>query len=372
MFSFIYDKRAEQQIKRIYDQFQEVNFRPLAEKLNINPVLFSTFMHRGLQALTVQSLQDQLKFFDYLDISHSLGEINKQFQFTDTDFVQLVLDTLVRNNLLEKTGEQYHTTKFLKQKLPNIEEDFAAFSTMPFFKDAIEQYSEALPHKMRGSATSFLAKAKPYVWDEALTRNDIYEHLRYITMLFGGALRKQGRFLDVGCGNGNGTVNIWYYYYLRNYFTNSKKKIQLYGIDPTRDLLKLAKNEFPTWLANKLKLDKSVILRKYGHTFPIFQEGKTHSIPYEDNFFDVVYISQVLHFDNYEKGFQEMLRVVKPGGMVIGNEFYDDYGNILIRTVDGAAGLIQHKDYAPLLTKIKAKNIRLFGLDFFTFFRYAK
>ena len=303
---------------------------------------------------------------------HSLEEINEQFRFTDTNFVQVVLDTFVSNSLLEKTGDQYHITTVLKHKLPNIEEDFVAFSTMPFFKDAIEQYSEALPHKMRGLATSFLAKAKPYVWDEALTRNDIYEHLRYITMLFGGALRKQGRFLDIGCGNGNGTVNIWYYYYLRNYFTSSKKKMQLYGIDPTPDLLRLAKNEFPTWLANKLKMDKSVVLRKYSHTFPFFQEGTAHAIPYEDNFFDVVYISQVLHFDDYEKSFQEMLRVVKPGGIVIGNEFYDDYGNILIRTVDGAAGLIHQKVYALLLTKIKAKNIRLFGLDFFTFFRYAK
>ncbi len=50
----------------------------------------------------------------------------------------------------------------------------------------------------------------------------------------------------------------------------------------------------------------------------IFYQGNVKNLPYEDNFFDVVFISQIL-FQNeeYEKILDEGLRVLKEGGFMI-------------------------------------------------------
>src|SRR3989344_6198673 len=86
---------------------------------------------------------------------------------------------------------------------------------------------------------------------------------------------KKDKLLDVGCGTG---------------LTTTPWKCERYGIDPAENLLERAH------LKNKIK----------------YKKAKAESIPYPNNFFDVVIsITAVQNFDNIEKGLKEIKRVGK-------------------------------------------------------------
>ena len=112
-------------------------------------------------------------------------------------------------------------------------------------------------------------------------------------------LEKQ-KILELGCGRGD--------------FINEfkKKGLKTYGID----LSDYSKNYFPELTFSKVDLTKD-------------------KLPYEDNFFDVIYSKSFIeHFYYPEKIFQEAYRVLKPGGKIITltpewkyiyKSFYEDY-----------------------------------------------
>lgn len=90
------------------------------------------------------------------------------------------------------------------------------------------------------------------------------------------------RILDVGCGRGD---------FLRSVYAKTK---YTYGIDPDKWALKR----------------NPIIRNKY--------IGFAEELPFEDNFFDLVVSAWVLeHLDDPQKAFQEIFRVLKPGGKFI-------------------------------------------------------
>ena len=90
------------------------------------------------------------------------------------------------------------------------------------------------------------------------------------------------RILDVGCGHGDFLKPV------------HDKTIHSYGLDSDKDTL--AKNLF---IKNKMV-------------------GTVEKIPFESNFFDLVVSAWVLeHLVDPQKAFEEIFRVLKPGGKVI-------------------------------------------------------
>ena len=88
--------------------------------------------------------------------------------------------------------------------------------------------------------------------------------------------------LDIGCGHADFLTSIY------------AKTEHTYGIDPDANAL-----------------SKNTTIR---NTFV----GTADSLPFEDNFFDLVVLAWVLeHLDSPEKAFREIYRVLKPGGSVI-------------------------------------------------------
>ena len=210
----------------------------------------------------------------------------------------------------------------------------------------VEMYSQDIPNKLKGTPRRGFTDNKNLIkWDDML-KYKLYEDVRIATLIFGNALNRQGRFLDVGSGNGNGTMRIWSYYNDRHYFDpNSQKKIHIFAVDPDDNLRKMAENEFPLWLGKQLNLTEDNVKKAYGNTFPQFHKGTAHELPFEDNFFDIVYTSQSLHFDDIKAALKEMLRVVKPGGIVIGNDFYSSYVTIKSKVIEGPQGCLPTEDY---------------------------
>jgi ubiquinone/menaquinone biosynthesis C-methylase UbiE len=109
-----------------------------------------------------------------------------------------------------------------------------------------------------------------------------------------------GRILDVATGDG-AFVNILAHH-LKDYS-------EILGIDCDASALALAEKSF-----NDSRISFRMTTAEY--------------IPYEDSSFDTVCISNSLHhLENIEKTISEMLRVLKPGGLMIINELFCDGQN---------------------------------------------
>lgn len=97
-------------------------------------------------------------------------------------------------------------------------------------------------------------------------------------------LPKGSKILDVGCG----TAHLTYWI--------KEKGFDVYGIEPSSEMFKYAKKNFP---------DIEI------------KQGISSKIPYADNCFDLIVAFEVLRYlDNDEniKSYKEFLRVLKPNG----------------------------------------------------------
>lgn len=96
---------------------------------------------------------------------------------------------------------------------------------------------------------------------------------------------KINKILDLGCGTGR--------------LSNSLLQIsdQVYGVDVSEEVLKIAKTKYP-----QLKLTKSEVT----------------NLPYQDNYFDLIIINGSLHhFFAVEDTLKEVHRVLRAGGLFV-------------------------------------------------------
>ena len=113
------------------------------------------------------------------------------------------------------------------------------------------------------------------------------------------SINKDYIILDIGCGGGK-TVNI-----LANRATDGR----VYGIDYSEDSVAVANN------VNKRLIDEGRVEIIY---------GSVESLPFPDNFFDLVTAVEVYYFfPDLINNLKEIRRVLKPGGSVaLINEAY--------------------------------------------------
>ncbi len=107
---------------------------------------------------------------------------------------------------------------------------------------------------------------------------------------------KDKTILDLGCGYG------WY----TNYFSKVGGKV--IGCDGSENMLSIAKNKYPDFIFEKVDIEKE--------------------LPYEDNYFDIVFCNQVLmDIKNIENLISEIYRITKQNGIfymsVVHPAFYD-------------------------------------------------
>lgn len=104
------------------------------------------------------------------------------------------------------------------------------------------------------------------------------------------------RILDIATGTGDFAIE-----------SLSLKPKEVVGLDISEGMLEKGREKMV-----KRKVDHIVSMRL----------GDSEEIPYEDNYFDALTVGfGVRNFQNLEKGLNEMLRVVRPGGMLIILEF---------------------------------------------------
>ncbi len=168
---------------------------------------------------------------------------------------------------------------------------------------------------------------------------DIY----LLDQILKGRFSAEMKILDAGCGEGRNAV----------YFIN--EGYQVFGIDQNEVAI-----QYCRYLAKSL--DKSYDAYR-------FQVAGLEQIPFHQEAFDAVICSAVLHFAKDESNFwqmmNEMLRVLKPGG-VLWFRMTTAFGGILEKSqaLGGGNYLLPDGSERFLLTESHVDKLQEMGLNF--------
>ena len=154
-------------------------------------------------------------------------------------------------------------------------------------------------------------------------------------------LKDNIKILDVGCGTGDSLI----------YLYNKNQKLKLFGIDISKNMLKIARKK----LGNKA----------------ILKFSDVEKIQFENNFFDYVINTEAFHhFPNPNKAIKEMSRVLKKKGKLIITDinFYSNFIHWLFKKIEpGHVKIYNEKEFQKAFKKnklkvIKQKRIGLFAI----------
>ncbi|MHA1770390.1 MAG: class I SAM-dependent methyltransferase [Candidatus Thorarchaeota archaeon] len=323
-------------------------------KIGLNVSKLRTQINSFFRGNIIRVLRDE-GWFEYLSQPRTADEILSHFGYTDSAFLAYLLDILVEDKtLIHEDGIRYRVNGHVEDgwTLP------ACFDgTM---QELWEDHARAIPNRLRGEYIKFTGGMNLFNWDDALS-NHMYEQIRRSAFAYTGAWDRPGAFLDVGAGTGYGTAAIWAYYFKKGHMKDGSP-IRIVGIEPNDRLLTIAKEEFPSMVRRHLgeQADFTEALQQFP---PEFKNGYAESIPFDDETFDYVYASQVLHWTQPKTALREMFRVTKPGGYVFGTEnFFPDankFGEIHFKVVKGAFGHFHRDDLRQWAKELGAKEVRI-------------
>ncbi len=138
---------------------------------------------------------------------------------------------------------------------------------------------------------------------------------------------KKPRILEVGFGRAGDLVAI----------KKELKDVELYGVEPSNTSLELGEK-----ISNLLDCDLNLI------------EGDAYHLPFQDSFFDIVFVSQVFeHLCQPSDALKEQIRVIKNGGYLIVGvpQLYHTHtiikhAVVRARVVQGELGEIDETEYS--------------------------
>ncbi|MFX1236416.1 MAG: class I SAM-dependent methyltransferase [Promethearchaeota archaeon] len=279
---------------------------------------------------------------DFFVVPRSIDELMDHFSYTDKEYMMTIINALLSDKTIARIKDgKYQILKPLEANGVKIPDMFEKST-----RDTFTDYADAVPNRLRGEYEEFSGAINLFNWDDWLT-SYAYEAIRRAAFAFTPiALEKPGRFLDGGCGTGVGTSAIWLYYYQKGHI-HPQTNLKMYGIDNDEDFINIAKEEFDRITARHKVIEKNEIIQ-YKELFPEFKVGSVSKIPFEDEFFDYVFMSQVLHWTDAPKSIKEAFRVLRPGGIYFGTNTIvphtNPYLSIHIKVAEGAHGSFTKKE----------------------------
>jgi len=305
------------------------------------------------RAFAVNALRRE-GWFDFLRTPQTVQDIIDHFGYTDYGYVVKFLESFAQDKILIRDNGTYLANGLIGEYPINPPKYFNA-GLVQIHTDAAYE----IPNRMKGLYTTFSDDMNTFNWDDALQLK-MYEKIRKAAFRYTDALKRTGNFLDVGCGNGIESAAIWGYYYKNGVF-DSDKPVKIYALEFDENLLQIAKEEFVMSAARLLDVDRSVIDALKEH-HPVFIHGTAEELPFEDEFFDMVYTSQVIHWCDAKKAAQDMMRVLKSGGLFFGTEafspFMESYVELFILLNEGAYGSIKKEDFLQWVTEAGATSAK--------------
>jgi ubiquinone/menaquinone biosynthesis C-methylase UbiE len=287
-----------------------IMLRNVGDQMRLGRQIDQLFRYYILETLDEEGL------FNYLKEPRTYGQILTEFNYVDNDYTQGLFEVLSsdKHNVIIKEENIYRINP--DQPLPMLS-DVADTMGKPVhaFGLMAKGMARYIPPRLRNESIelseTFEADGRQLMtkFDKTLG-SKIYVSLRKTCFAFlTGEERKSLRgkkLLEVGCGSGRETAELW---------LMAGGDIQITAIDPIQSMLELAERHFADYLDEL----------EHGHppltdaNRPVFEPHSATNLPYEDNSFDAVFNAFVLHWTpDPQKAISEMVRVLKPGGLIFG------------------------------------------------------
>lgn len=290
-------------------------------------------------------------WISFLKEPRTVDEIMDHFQYTDKNFLELILHAFVADNSLKivnKSTYVFNEPVNTEWVLPAIFDEQ--------MKDLWWNFSNFIPQRLKGKYYDFSGGFNLFNWDNVLS-NKMYSQIRKSAFSYINGLHKDGSFLDVGSGNGYGTASIWSSFYKKN----PNKMIKVVGLEQDDNLLEIAQEEFER-MAKNITGESLEKLRIHKDDYPEFVQGDILNIPFPDEIFDMTYASQVLHWTDAKAALKEMMRVTKKNGIIFGTQnFYpkaNEFNDIHFKVIKGAEGFFTKEEMTKWAKDLGAKKVK--------------
>ncbi|MBY8983352.1 MAG: class I SAM-dependent methyltransferase [Candidatus Lokiarchaeota archaeon] len=298
-------------------------------------------MDQYFRGIVINELKEN-NFFEFLQESQEFLEIKQKFEASDEQYLRTILTALLSDNTIQQVDSKY---KLTSSNL-NIRDTPPLIFDEPI-QDLAINMAKAVFDRIHGKYFQSTSGFNLFLFDDVLSQK-AYEILRRAALSFAPEPKHNpGKLLDLGCGNGTGTADIWVQI-MEQHKYNPNKEFEIIGIDINEDLLSLAQEEFYRLVKKFSNIEKEDYL-KLKYYYPKFQKGTSTSIPFPDNYFDFVYISQVMHWTDLKQTLNEVFRVLKPNGIFFGTQVLipraNSYLNLMLKTIDGADGFFTKQDF---------------------------
>jgi len=309
----------------------------------IGPIgMLSRQTDRWIRYFVIEALEEQ-GLFEYLEQPRSYGQIVSRFGFVDMPFTREVIATLASGRqplVLEEDGHyrcnpdvRSPTYEELVRSAERVVEDF-------FF---LRDFAQQIPRRMRQEPVDFVRRFEeegPAVlsFDKSLSTR-LYAGLRKAAFEYVDVKELRGkRILDVGCGSGYETADIW---------LRLRGEAQIIAIDAARGLLDLAEDQFVKTVSESTLRGVPPLTDE---NWPSFHLMNSMHLDFPDESFDAVFHSLVLHWvASPQRAIQEMARVLKPGGLVFGAQTTrprsSSWQNLIVTVHEGVHGVFWEEEF---------------------------
>lgn len=289
---------------------------------------------------------DSIGFFKYLCDPRTYGEILSEFHFVQGGYTTELMSTLVSDPQHVLLLNDEHYANHPEFVLPNYQELIR--KTDRRIRPMIS-LAEVLSQNILGRLRAEDVGVREYFEREdnrvvnmfhQILGVPIYSKFRSAVFAFLSKREQEWlygkKLLDVGCGTGRETAEIWLRF---------GGDIQITAIDTVPSMVEMADQNFENIL-HEIDPNHPPVTES---NRPIFETGNALDLPFDDNSFDCCFWAIMLHWtSNPRQVIKESARVVRPGGLVIGAQAYkpnvNPYLNLIIRSSRNSYGFTWKED----------------------------
>ena len=290
---------------------------------------------------------DDLGVFRFLQEPKAYGEILAEFGLADGDYTREVFERLAkdRENVIIAADGRYALNP--KVPLPKFDELMAVTPRhiRPYVTLA-EGLKDSIVDRLREErvgVTELFERGEVSLSDRfnTLLGTGIYSAIR--SAVFAALPRKDfewlrgKRLLEVGCGSGLETAELW---------MMLNGDIHITAVDRVPRMVELAKGNFEPFL-ERLAPGHPLVTEQ---NRPVFEQGNVMELKHPDGAFDAVFSQFMLHWTSDPRmAIREMVRVVRPGGLILGAQatkpLVNPYLDLVVRSQRDSYGFFWGEDY---------------------------